>query len=249
MNRLKQLPAAVAAALVQTAAGAAVITLDFEGIADHPHSSTVLIGGYYDGGTASNGRAGPDLGVTFSPGATLLCLNTFERDCSNTSKGDGGLAGSRLGAMFFPRANPVMNVEGGFGDGFSMSFSNPFDREIGVEVYDGADGTGTLLASARLGGTANGINGLCADYGRPNYCPFADFSLGFVGRARSVRFTGPADRSVYDDITFGSVQVGGLQLDGLRQAAAVPEPAAPALIGLALAAAALASWRPGRARP
>ncbi len=93
-------PGVIAAALVLFAApvcSAGVITLNFEGIDTYPDASDVLIENYYNGGTASDGVTGPSDGVTFSSGATLLCLNTADDpSCSNTSKGGLGVTGSEF---------------------------------------------------------------------------------------------------------------------------------------------------------
>jgi hypothetical protein len=215
---------ALAASLVSTASNAVPITLDFENIAPFPNGNDVLIQGYYNGGTASNGNSGTNFGVAFSDGATLLCLNTETTTCSNTSKGGLGLPTSRLGAMYFPFTNPIMNVAAGFDTGFAMAYTNPFGAAVTVEIYDAADGGGNLLASANLGTTTNGAGGACRAFGLPNYCPFADFSLGFSGIAKSVKFGGTANISTYDDFTFGSVVVGGGD---------VPEPGTLALMGVA----------------
>jgi predicted outer membrane repeat protein len=222
--KLKLLALAVTC-LAGSAANATSITLDFEGIAPHPNSNSVLIQNYYNGGTASNGNSGTNLGVAFSTGATLLCLNTETVFCSNTSKGGGGIATSRLAAMYFPNLNPIMDVAAGFDTGFSMAYTNPFAANVTIEIFDGLGATGTLLASAALGSTVNGAGGACASYGNPNYCPFADFSLGFAGIAKSVKFGGTANISTYDDFTFGSTVVGG---------GTVPEPGTLALVGVAL---------------
>lgn len=221
MNRIK-LAAAILLSSSAVAANATVITLNFEGIAPFPNNSNVLIEGYYNGGTASNGASGPNYGVGFSAGATVLCLNSTTETCSNTSKGGGGVAGSDKAAMYFPSVNPYMNVAAGFDTGFSMAYTNPFAQSEGIAIYDGLNGTGNLLASLALGPTTNGADGACVAYGSPNYCPFASASIGFIGIAKSVLFTGAANFSTYDDFTFGSTTVGGVP--------AVPEPESWALM-------------------
>ena len=212
----------IVAALSATLAQGNVITLNFEGIAPRNNNNNVLIQGYYNGGAASNGASGPNYGVEFSAGATLLCLNDLTVQCSNTSKGGGGVAGSGLAAMFFPNANPIMNVAAGFDTGFSMAYGNPFAAQVGVEIWSGVGATGQLLASSSLAATPNGSTA-CPGY-TAEYCPFVNFSLPFAGTARSVRFTGTINRSVYDDFTFGSTTTGG-----------VPEPATLGLTAGAIA--------------
>jgi len=216
-----------------------VITLNFEGIAPYPNDNDVLIENYYDGGAASNGAIGPNYGVTFSSGATLLCLNSLTVDCSNTSKGGSGVAGSEFNAMYFPTTNPYMDVAAGFTTGFSMAYTNPFDESEGINIYSGVDGTGTLLASASLPGTPDGATA-CPGYDA-NYCPFEDFSVAFSGTAMSIEFTGAANSSTYDDFTFGSTTVGG------GGGVSASEPGTLALLGLGLAALGALGMRRRRA--
>ncbi len=227
--KINKIAAVLAMGFAAAAAQAAPITLNFENIAPYPNGNNVLVNGFYNGGTASNGSSGTNYGVEFvGNSALLLCLNTVGTNCSNTSKGGVGVAGSDKGAMFFTQGNPIMNVAAGFDIGFSFSYTNPFSAGVGLEIWDGLNATGTLLASiASLPGTTNGASGACSNYGGPNYCPFFDQSLAFAGIAKSVRFTGTTNASVYDDFTFGSVNVGG-------GGNTVPEPAGLALTGLAL---------------
>ena len=207
--------AAASCLFASTQANAAIITLNFEDIAPYPSTNDVAILDYYNGGTASNGASGPNVGVSFTEGATLLCLNTATAtSCSNTSKGGLGVTGSDQGAMFFETTNPFMNVAAGFDTGFSFAYSNPNGSNVSVSVYDDLDGEGALLASAQLPQTIDsGCSAAIA--GAAAYCPFSDFSLSFGGTARSVLFGGTVNQQVFDDFTFGSTVVGG----------AVPEPA------------------------
>jgi len=211
-----------------TSAHAGVITLNFEGIDSYPGSSSVLVNDYYNGGMASNGATGPNYGVQFVGGGLVLCLNTpAALSCSNTSRGAPGP--SDKGALFWLSDGPIMNVAAGFDTGFSFNYSDPFVPGGFVSVYDGLNGTGTLLATMALGLTPSTA---CdpSFSGGANYCPFIGTGLGFAGIGKSVVFGGTADFIVYDDITFGATTPGG-----------APEPAAWALmiLGFGLAGSAL----------
>jgi hypothetical protein len=241
---MKSLIFAAGLIAIASVAHATPITLNFEGIAPQVYGQHILINGYYNGGTASNGNSGTNYGVEFVGETLLLCLNTIGVECSNTSKGGGGLAGSDTGAMYFVQDNPIMNVFSGFDTGFSFAYSNPFAAQVGVEIWDGLNATGSLLARIlSLPGTTDGADGTCRAYGSADFCPFFDASIGFAGLAKSVRFTGMTNLSTYDDLTFGSTTIGD---DG-----DVPEPSSLALVGVALLGAAVAyrrstrpTWKP-----
>jgi len=228
--KLPRLVVALAFMTVAASSQAAPITLNFEGIANYPSGTGVLIDQYYNGGTASNGASGTNYGVSFSSGATLLCLNTSASYCSNTSKGGAGVPGSEFYAMYFPNQNPFMNVAAGFDTGFSFSYSSPYSSGQTVNIYSGLDGTGTLLASLALPLTPTGTDACRTIGGGAAYCPFEDISVAFAGIARSVQFSGTVNASVFDDFTFGSTVVGGGDGGGND----VPEPASIALMGLGM---------------
>ena len=191
---------------------AATISLNFEGI-DNGGSNT-NINNFYNGGTSSNGNSGVNYGVTFSPNALAISLNTLTSSPSNTSRGGQGDPNSQLGALFFLSGTQTfINYASGFDTGFSLFYSaiaNPGS----ISVYDGLNGAGSILASLNLPTTTTGN---CPGYGA-GYCPFSPIGVSFAGTAKSIGFAGVANQIVLDDVTFGSVT------PGQPDSTAVPEP-------------------------
>jgi hypothetical protein len=217
-----------AAALASASASASIVVLDFEGISKYPHpNNSVFIQDFYNGGTSSIGTSGPNLGISFGRNALLICLNTPGVNCSNTSR--GGLApASDKGSLFFLSGTETfMNFAAGFSDGFSFNYvSTSFAGD--VQVFDGLNGTGNLLATLKL--TPNANSGLCPGLGA-GFCPFGPAGVKFSGVAKSVSFGGVANQIVFDDITFGS------------DVPAIPEPGTYALMALGLAGVGFAARR------
>lgn len=211
----KVLAAALLSTLAPVApAAAAVVSLNFEGIAPYPNSSDVLIQNYYNGGTASNGASGPNLGVGFSANALLICLNTIGVSCSNTSRGGIGDPASARGALFFLSGSQTyLNYAAGFTTGFSFNYA-AINSGGSVGVYDGLNGTGNLLGTINLTTTPSTCSGYSAAF-----CPFVPIGVSFAGTARSIGFGGVANQIIFDDVTFGSSTPGS-----------VPEPASWALM-------------------
>ena len=216
--------AVAAAVLTLCAAGSAsadVVSLNFEGVnATYPSGSAQVLG-FYNGGTSSDGTTGTNYGISFGSNALAICLNSTTVFCSNTSR--GGLApGSDKGGLFFlDGSETFMNVAAGFTTGFSFNYVS-FSFNGAVNVYDGANGTGNVLATLNL--TPNA--GSCPGY-NAGFCPFSASGVNFAGTAFSVGFAGVANQIVFDDVTFGSSVPG------------VPEPETYALMlaGLATVAA------------
>ena len=184
----------------------------------------MLIQDYYNGGTASNGNSGTNYGAGFSANALLICLNTTNVGCSNTSRGGLGNPNSQRGGLFFLNgAQTYLNYAAGFTTGFSFNYT-AVNVGGAVEVYDGLNGAGNLLATLNLTTTAS----TCAGLGV--FCPFLPFGVNFAGTAKSISFAGVANQIVFDDITFGSSRPG-----------TVPEPASWALMigGFGMVGAAL----------
>lgn len=194
--------AAIIAAAFASPASASFTYLDFENIAPYPNASDVQIKGYYGGGTSSIGTTGANYGVEFTSEARLICLNTAGTNCSDASKGGLGIPSSAFGALYFPDANPTMNVAGGFDTAFSFTYS-AFDDGTTVDIYSGLDGSGTLLASLALAATPTGGCNDSISYGA-TYCAFDSASIPFAGTAMSVVFNGVPARQVFDDFAFSA---------------------------------------------
>jgi hypothetical protein len=172
---------------------------------------------YYNGGLGGFGSGpGPNYGITFTPDSLAII--------SGAAGGTGNFSGSPTMptiAFFLSGAGDTMDVPAGFSTGFSFYYSAVVYPGV-VNVYDGLDGTGNLLASLDLPVTPSGGSPECT-YGA--YCPWVPIGVSFGGVAESVVFTGTANYIGFDNITLGaSIPTPG-----------VPEPSSLALLGGGLA--------------
>jgi hypothetical protein len=171
-------------------AKAAPIVLTNEGLQD-----LEFILDYYDGGAGSLGSIGPDYDIVFGDSAQAL----IDLDAG----GSGNFANEpspNTIAFFLSGGDLVMNVLNGFEVGFSFFYSS---SEVGsVDVYDGADATGNLLASIPL--DVNWQNNNCVGDPNGQFCNWDPIGVAFAGTAFSVSFAGVANQTGFDNITIGS---------------------------------------------
>lgn len=199
-----------------TSAQANVITLDFEGVGDQ-----ASINDFYNGGTDSLGNSGVNYGINFSTTA----LGWIDSDAGGT----GNFANEPSGntAMVFTTPyNTILNMSAGFNTSFSFFYSSTITNFI--EVYDGLNGTGTLLGVGVM--RANSTNNSCVGDPTGVLCNWDAISVNFSSIAKSINFGAAARVAVFDNITFGSA--GGQTGAGGQNS--VPEPAPLALLGFGL---------------
>jgi hypothetical protein len=149
---------------------------------------------YYNGGFGGSGSGpGPNYGVVFGPDALAL-PNGPSSNVSNEPQG------STASMIFLSGPGDIMNVTGGFVNGFSFFYSAPFYTGQ-VSVYDGLNGTGNVLASLPLS-----LNGSYC--GSLPYSCWTPVGVNFVGTALSVDFTGTANYIAFSNVTLGSSNPG-----------------------------------------
>ena len=92
-----------------------------------------------------------------------------------------------------------MNVLNGFDTGFSFFYTS--SRAGTVTIYDGLDGTGTVLGTVAIVSQHDDCGS-----GDPNgsFSCWAPVGVTFSGTAFSVNFGGVANQTGFDNITLGS---------------------------------------------
>jgi hypothetical protein len=203
MSRNKIVLLAVLAAIlllpVLTAAQTTTFTLTFENLQDNEP-----VANYYDGGLGGMGSGpGPNYGVVFGSGALA--------SISEAAGGTGNFADSPTGttSMYLcsgtgcnnssgSTAAFVMNLPAGFTTGFSFYYASGTSSGS-VTVYDGANGTGNVLATLTLQPTGANCNG--SQY---TFSCWQSVGVTFTGTAMSVNFSGADNGIGFDNITIGS---------------------------------------------
>jgi hypothetical protein len=195
-------------------AQADVVTLTFEGVRDGG-----LVGSFYDGGP------GGQYGIVFDAAATA----TVDRDA-----GGGGFFANEPSPStvlyFGENANTrsaYVNVNHGFQDRVTFSYSQPFDpgqpgitySHFRVAVFEGFGGTGQELGGWALPSTNPSAPG---DPTGGLFGHFIEFNESFQGVGHSLGFfdeRNPAG-AVFDDLKFD-----------LAPATPIPEPTSLLLVG------------------
>jgi hypothetical protein len=221
MRFTKTLAAIGTAAMLATApamASPVVFQLTFEGL-----QNLEAVENFYNGGTGSLGSSGPNLGISFGSNALAIID-------SDAPGGTGNFGGepSPDTVLFFLSGSAVLNYAPGFTTGFSFFYS-AINQPGVVNVYDGLDATGNLLATINLPLTP--FNGAPDPTGQ--FSPFVAAGVVFAGTAKSIDFGGTVDQIAFDNITFGTD----------NPIIDVPAPAALGLFGLGLLGLGLARRR------
>lgn len=186
--------ALMVAAMAPAAAGAAVIVLDFEGIAEH-----ASVESFYAGGTDSAGGSGVNYGVDFVGRASAL----IDTDAGGDGEfGNEPSASTILTSEDFYSAGLtplVINVAAGFDTGFSLYTEATTTGHF--LIFDGLNGTGNFLA-----GYFTPLHSftLCPQ-GDPEgyYCDWVASGVAFSGVAKSVVLYSDIGLA-FDNMTFGS---------------------------------------------
>lgn len=202
--RLRNLYAAIAVSVLANVFNgvaidrASAVVLNFEGLQD---GEGVL--NFYNGGTGSNGSTGTNYGASFTTGAnnsggTAQIVNVAGPNFSNPP--------SPSTVLFFQgnqSNNNVLNVSDGFTSAFSFAYGSRANQTSNISIYDGLNGSGSLLGSLNFNRNNNGSS---IDI-------WNSASILFSGTARSVIFDVTANQVAFDNINLNLVS-----------ATAVPEP-------------------------
>ena len=180
MVKFSKLLAAICAASISGAANSAIL-LDFEGSSNSapPGSTAVAINEFYNGGTDSGGTSGTDFGISFT--------NANFDSTSQFTQPQYGITSSIAYMLNSPL---VFTADTAF---TSIAFDAFFFGTGNViNIWSGANGTGTLLATQTFG---QNCTPLCAPM---------SYSMSFAN-ALSVTISPNANGTGIDNLLIGSV--------------------------------------------
>jgi hypothetical protein len=200
-----------------------------------------------NGGPGNEGP-GPNWGITFSPGVQVVSNIPTAYDTAHGLPASGTFGNSPItgpaaskALVFVSASNAVMNVLGGFNDGFAFYYVADDGQPVGtlvgsVSVWSepgGSAGGGTELGSLNLYDTENNFT----------YTNWVVGSLDFNGNAFSVQVDGAENNVLFQVISIGTT-IPNLSITSDTET--LPEPAPLGLLGAAMLALGAIRWRRNR---
>ena len=160
-------------------ASASNFVVDFEKNWDYANGD---VAGYYNGGTAADGSAGANLGVSFTGVSGLTNDPDFTPLYYSNAPTMQGVAYT-FGPAF-------MNVAGGVDSALSFFYSSPVAIVGALQAWSGLNGTGTLLGSFDMAGNSPAA-----------YDTWTNATFTFSGTARSFDLSPTANIAAFDNIS------------------------------------------------
>lgn len=181
MKRKLFFAVAAMSAMASGSSFAAQFNLDFEKSWDYANGD---VDGYYAGGTAADGSAGPDVGVSF------VGVSGLSNDADFTYYSNApSLQGVAYAHTFLPEDKALMNVAGGVEGGLSFFYASPSAAAGAIKAYSGLNGTGDLLGTIDLAANSSIA-----------YDTWTQVGFSFGGTALSFDLGGSANLVALDDI-------------------------------------------------
>jgi hypothetical protein len=165
-----------------------LVLLNFEGLAN-----LEPVGQFYNGGAGKSGLSGTNHAVNFSANALAII--------DSKHGGSGNFLSDILPntILFFLSGSEIyLNSTQGFSGGLSFYYTSTASGTI--SVYDGPNGTGTMLTSMVFQPVSLGVKGDPAGY----FDLWKRLKIKFEGTAKSVIFSGVENQCAFDDIVLGS---------------------------------------------